>query len=144
MSETTTGRYRVHPVVDEATGCHNWPGSTQGKGYGKVVREGRQQQAHRWYWIQRNGPIPAGMQLDHLCRNRLCCNPDHLEIVTNRENQLRGMAPNVVAHRENRCRRGHAMTAENTYRYADGHRTCRTCALAGAKRYYARKKAAQA
>lgn len=132
-------QYKVHPIVDESTGCHFWPGATDMRGYGKMSRNGRTVSAHRWYWIQAKGPIPEGLQLDHLCRNRRCCNPEHLELVTNRENQLRGNHPNMVAHRENRCRRGHEMTPENTYRSRRG-RQCRTCALAGAKRRYDQQK----
>lgn len=142
QKKTTRGRYTVHPVVDDATGCHDWPGSTSKKGYGKVYRGGRNWMAHVWYWTQRNGPVPAGLQLDHKCRNRRCCNPDHLEPVTNLENQLRGMAPNMIAHRENRCRRGHDLTPDNIYSNKNGGRTCRTCALAAAKRRYDRQKAA--
>lgn len=137
-------RQRVHPVVDPETGCHNWTGSTDEKGYGNLERGGRAMKAHRWYWIQRHGEIPEGLQLDHKCRNHACCNPDHLEPVTNLENQLRGMAPTMIAHRENRCLRGHELTPENSYRKTDGSRQCRICLRVVNNRAYARRKAARA
>lgn len=134
----------VVPVVDPVTGCHNWSGSLDEKGYGQLGRGGRAMKAHRWYWIQRHGEIPEGLQLDHLCRNRRCVNPDHLEPVTNRENQLRGMAPTIVAHRENRCLRGHELTPENTVQKTTGARQCRICNRMTHNRGYARRKAARA
>lgn len=138
------GVYSVHPIVDEVTGCHNWPGAMDGNGYGNLNRNGRVTKAYRWYWIQRHGEIPKGLQLDHICRNRRCCNPDHLELVTPAENTRRGMAPNIIAHRENRCRRGHDFTPENSIHRADGTRTCRTCENAAQMRRYTQRKAVQA
>jgi hypothetical protein len=133
----------IHPIVDEVTGCHLWPGYTDEKGYGRLGRDGRGMSAHRYYWIQRHGEIPEGMHLDHLCRNPRCCNPDHLEIVTPGENTLRGNAPTIVANRENRCLRGHELTPENSYRKTDGFRQCRICLRVVNNRSYARRKAAR-
>lgn len=136
-------KQRVHPIVDPETGCHNWPGYLNDKGYGKLGRGGKSYYAHRWYWEQENGPIPEGMFLDHLCRNPRCCNPDHLEVVTNRENCIRGMKPTMISHRENRCLRGHPLTEENTYQKTDGTRQCRICLRVVNNRSYARRKAAK-
>jgi hypothetical protein len=119
--------FAVHPIPDPETGCHNWPGTLHRDGYGLLGRNGKSMMAHRWYWIQANGPIPDGMQLDHLCRNPRCCNPDHLEVVTNRENFVRSMAPTAIAYRTNRCLRGHAFTPENTVYKSSGSRQCRIC-----------------
>lgn len=67
------------------------------------------------------GPIPIGLEIDHLCRQRSCCNPEHLEPVTREENIARGVAARVV------CRRGHAFSAGNTIINSNGARTCRAC-----------------
>lgn len=131
----------IQPIVDEETGCHNWAGYTNQYGYGVIGRGDGSRLAHRYYWVQRHGPIPEGMQLDHLCRNRRCCNPDHLEVVTPAENMRRGNSPSAIVHRENRCQRGHELTPENTYLTSAGYRTCRTCLRAAWKRADARKEA---
>lgn len=73
-------------LADETTGCWMWQKARTGNGYGAAWRNGRQVPAHRAYYEQHRGPIPAGLVIDHLCRTPLCVNPDHLEAVTNREN----------------------------------------------------------
>lgn len=70
--------------------CYIWQGSTNGRGYGIIWSAGRRQYVHRVTYEIENGPIPKGLMIDHLCRETLCCNPEHLEAVTNRENTLRG------------------------------------------------------
>lgn len=80
-----------------------------------------------------HGPVPAGLELDHLCRTPLCREVSHLEAVTHRENQLRGNSPMARQARQTHCVHGHEFTPENTYRYGN-HRQCRTCALANSRR----------
>lgn len=96
---TTRARYclghhgRKSPVdyiVEPETGCWIWQGATQRNGYGVLRRKGKNLRAHRYYYQLEHGPIPPGMDLDHLCRNRLCCNPAHMEVVTRVENLRRG------------------------------------------------------
>ena len=85
--------------------------------------------AHRVAYELYIGEIPAGLDLDHLCQNRGCVNPWHLEPVTRAVNLSRGMSPAAVAVRENRCAAGHEYTPENTYRKPSqpNKRICREC-----------------
>jgi hypothetical protein len=79
-------------VIDSQSGCWEWQGAISWNGYARIKRNGKLQWAHRWYYEQTKGPIPSGMDLDHLCRNTRCVNPDHLEPVTKAENQRRGLS----------------------------------------------------
>lgn len=80
-------------TVDPTTGCWLWDHHTSDKGYGQLRERssGRTIKAHRYFYELHRGPIPDGLHLDHLCRNPRCVNPDHLEPVTNGENQRRGI-----------------------------------------------------
>lgn len=77
-------------VIDETTGCWVWQRCLNAYGYGQMRVGGKAWLAHRYYYEQTCGPIPDGLELDHLCRNRACVNPDHLEPVTRSVNTLRG------------------------------------------------------
>jgi len=89
---------------------------------------------HRVIWEMVYGKLPAGRELDHLCRNRACCNLNHLEIVTPTVNKLRGVAPAAINKRKVACIRGHKFTKANTIRDKRNHRHCRTCLRARDKR----------
>jgi hypothetical protein len=112
--------------------CWLWQGATA-NGYGRAysrVRDGKYfvDGAHRIAYELTNGPIPDGLQIDHLCRNRLCVNPTHLEVVTQRENLLRGETIPARRAAQTHCVNGHEFTPENTYRRKeDGVRQCRAC-----------------
>lgn len=115
--------------VDRSGDCWAWTGALNAKGYGICRYQGRTLLAHRLAFGFTSGPVPSG-DLDHLCRNRRCVNPGHLEAVLHRDNVLRGESPVAVSVRTNSCQKGHELTPENTYVYDGGRRRCRTCTLA--------------
>lgn len=79
-------------VIDESSGCWNWQWSTGSKEYGQLRDTGKTKRAHRVFYERAKGPIPKGLVIDHLCRNKRCVNPDHLEAVTQGENCRRGLS----------------------------------------------------
>lgn len=109
--------------------CWIWTASVSTPGYGQVYLSGRNRIAHRLVYELLVGPIPEGLNLDHLCRNRRCVNPAHLEPVTQRENLMRGVGTIAGQNaRKTHCKHGHEFTPENTRRDAKGNRHCRACA----------------
>ncbi|MFJ4777405.1 HNH endonuclease signature motif containing protein [Streptomyces sp. NPDC088762] len=87
-------------------------------GYRTVKLEtGQKRYTHRIMYEQAKGPIPEGLQIDHLCRNRACANPEHLEAVTQKENILRGTGPSAQQARQTHCLNGHPFDEVNTYVY---------------------------
>ena len=130
---------------DPKTGCWLFEGPTY-RGYGRVHYQGQTWRVHRLAWTLKNGPIPDGKVLDHLCRNRNCCNPDHLEPVTDLVNIHRSPIHNAT---KTHCKQGHPFTEETTgYNHHKGRvrRYCRKCQrawnrAAAAKRRAGRKAA---
>lgn len=114
--------------VDTSGACWLWTGATVQNGYGKVKRRAISPSplyAHRYAYEQLVGPVPHALQLDHLCRVRLCVRPDHLEPVTAKVNLNRGR--HHLRERTS-CRKGHEYTPENTIRWGkEQARRCRTC-----------------
>ena len=120
---------RILTKIDAAGPCWEWTGTVRSdNGYGQVSVDYRSTLAHRAVWEILVGPIPDGMTLDHLCRNRSCVNPDHLEVVTIGVNTGRSpIAVTAVHGRKTHCLNGHAFTSENIYVIPSGGRACRTC-----------------
>ena len=133
------GRFVAVPIeeqfwskVNRTESCWNWTGEIQHDGYGKIRFNGRHIGAHRACLLLLGTSIPQGLTIDHLCRNRRCVNPKHLEVVTLRENLLRGN--NICMRHATRthCKRGHPLSGLNL-RMQGKYRVCRSCQVA----YYA-------
>ncbi len=108
--------------------CWLWIGAqTRSGGYGLTKHNGKHVPAHRVTYEMLKGPIPTGLQIDHLCRTPPCVNPAHLEPVTLAENVRRGISPSAANSRKTHCLRGHLFDKANTYVNRNGGRTCRTC-----------------
>ena len=115
---------RFWAKVDTSGTCWTWTGGINHQGYGKFWLEGHTLQAHRVAYLLRWGAVPEDLTLDHLCRNRPCVRPSHLEPVTIQENLLRSpLRPEKRTH----CPNGHSYNLANTYISARGDRFCRRC-----------------
>lgn len=138
IPERVVERLKERISVDE-NGCWNWTGALQ-KGYGRITwsASGRKvfRSSHRTMYQALVGAIPDELDLDHLCRNRACCNPEHLEPVTRQTNLLRGDTIPAARAARTRCPNGHPYDEENTLTDKYGRRSCRTCTYERNRAYY--------
>lgn len=131
---------RFWAKVQKTDTCWVWTACRSTNGYGKVGLNGKSCLAHRVAYEGLVGPIPAGTEIDHLCRNRLCVNPAHLEAVPHRVNIMRSEAPTAANAAKTHCKFGHPFDEANTY-HLNGGRWCRACGAARGRRYKQQKKA---
>jgi len=137
MDEKALPRFQVKIRRELRTGCWIWTAG-RSRGYGVFHIGGKRYYAHRVSYMHYVGPIPGGLHIDHLCRNRLCVHPDHLEPVSQGVNNQRAVRANKVT-----CIHGHPFTEENTWvNPRNGHRSCRACWRERTRAYKARKRAA--
>lgn len=134
-------RFKEKYIISK-NGCWVWNSPLRPDGYGQFSFEGLPRLAHRWSYEQTKGNVPEGLELDHLCRNRACVNPDHLEAVTRTGNTKRGNLHKVLRARWKKithCPQGHPYNKRNTYISKAGTRACKMCKLESQRR---RRKAA--
>jgi hypothetical protein len=133
-------------VEQEPEGCWIWTGALSHNGYGTLQIGSRSDgtrrmvRAHRLAYELFVGPIPEGHEIDHHCSVRRCCNPSHLEAVTQSVNNERSESPSGKNAKKTHCKRGHRLANENLYVTRSGERHCRTCKREAWRRYYHRKK----
>jgi len=128
-------RFMAKVEINDLTGCHVWTACIASNGYGRVNVGGKNRVAHRVAYATLVGEIPEGMYLDHLCKNRACVNPDHLEVVTHDENMARGAWAQMT-----HCVNGHEFTDENTFVQHGKYRGCRTCRNESVRKTRARQR----
>lgn len=144
MRETVSARLERQSSPAPEGGCRIWNGKLDFAGYGVIKVRGKTAAAHRVAYEEARGPIPAGQQIDHLCRTPRCINPAHLQAVSLRENVRRaivaGSHPAAREAAQTHCQGGHPFNDENTYITKHGGRVCRVCRAARARERLARPK----
>ena len=138
---TVMDRVTESVTIDPDTGCWVWNKSLERNGYARMSVGHKVEGVHRITYKERHGFIPDGFEIDHLCRNRACCNPDHLEAVEHRENLMRSpIAAARINSEKAKCNRGHELSGDNLAIDALGYRSCRACSRIRTARHRARQK----
>jgi len=127
---------RFWAKVTQGDGCWTWTATVNSRGYGQWAVNGVSKSAHRLTYEAIVGPIPDGLTIDHLCRNKRCVNPAHMEPVTAAENNRR-----KPSSTKTHCVRGHELSGDNLRINGLGRRSCRTCARAAAAAQRERRRA---
>jgi len=121
-------------------GCWEWQASVRKDGYGRFAINSKPELSHRIAYYLVSGPMPRELEIDHLCRNRLCVNPSHMELVSKRVNILRGECHAANNKRKTHCKSGHELTELNIYTVSLPKRKCKFCARARSARKYEKMK----
>lgn len=119
MTRKQIQKFQKSIEIDVLSGCWIWIRGISKDGYAKIYHNGKDTYGHRVSYEHWNGKIPDKLQIDHLCRNRKCVNPKHLEVVSTQENSLRGLSPWVLNSRKTHCPQGHP--------YIKNKRRCKEC-----------------
>ena len=132
--------------VEKTENCWNWIGSISTEGYGNLGRningKGVNYKAHRYAYQNSVGPIPDGMCLDHICRNRRCVNPAHLRVVTRRENAIQNsLGRTAVNAKKTHCPKGHPYDGVYTWPSKKGNRYCLLCRRANNRKWDTKERA---
>lgn len=125
-------KIRLELVHPELGPCWVWTAYTEPRGYGRFGIGRKVVRAYRYSYQVYRGPIPEGLEPDHLCQNKPCVNPWHLELVTHKENLRRGPLSTNQNVNKTHCKRGHEFTEKNTRIY-QGKRNCRSCDRKGVR-----------
>lgn len=127
--------------VEIGESCWLWTGPLNHDGYGLALHPllRKKRGAHRVVYELLRGSIPAGLEIDHLCRVRACVNPDHMEVVTHRENTLRGKTLVAAFAARTHCNRGHALSGSNLCNSSEPRRRCLECARENNRAAYLKK-----
>lgn len=127
---------RIYPLVKIRTNeCWEWSARRNPNGYCYLLAGGKTTVVHKYVYKKMIGEYGVGLVLDHLCRNRFCCNPKHLQPVTSRENILRGNGKAAENARKTHCPLGHSYSSDNLVKNVTG-RECRTCRLLKRREWY--------
>lgn len=140
-AQSVRERFEAQHEPEPNSGCWLWTGVVDRLKYGSMEIDGRKAMAHRVAHLLYKGMIPPRLTIDHLCRNRMCVNPAHVEAVPQRVNVLRGVGIAARKTQQTHCDNGHEYTAQNTRRRKGRWRMCRACFNARRRGLYARQTA---
>lgn len=143
LPASTESRLLSKVEKDLETGCWNFTGSRLPSGYGILWNGKRPTGAHRISFQLFRGEIPLSMEIDHICNNRACVNPDHLQAISHKENILKSSALMGVNARKTHCKRGHPLDGENLHVTPLGARQCKACLRMHARNAKARRRNAR-
>ena len=126
FTEKEAKRIFSHIDIDPITKCWNWTRKLD-NGYGRISFKGKNWKVYKLLYIWKNGEIPkwrsfADLELDHICNNRACVNPEHLKLISHKENTLKGNGVTAINARKILCKYGHPLSPDNR-----GHRKCKEC-----------------